>query len=481
MNESTAWSPSKLAAQHGTDIVSTNSDNRNSGSSSSSSSSSISSSSSSVLLGRSSSVPSSFSALSTAAAGQGVGTASASASMRTTGSSPSQSPSYDFNVTFSQPPFGLTLTMDRAGYAEVTRVVTGGQAERLGVVVGDHVVTVNDQNDQMGSRLDRQLPQRYEAVMELIHKAQQEQQQQSGAARGQGRSMGLTLRRTKPVAIPTPALKNKHAESESLVADRSRLMTSHRAADSHHGKGLGSSASASQLSVASAAHPDKSTNNLVNVVGVSGVSALGSGAVSGSTGSGATQSSGWSWALGGDVLDNALSLLEGIGSMVSSPSPPSLPSNPNPSNPSSNTSTRSSSEPPHVSRSVASGSYGSAATTVTSDPGVGSRAAYNSQQLQQLQLLQRSGVNDSAGAGTGGSLEYEITFGHGDIGMRLEEQANQRSVVTSVTAHSQAHVNNVRVGSMVTAVNNEKFISHVHTIASIKHARRPIVVRFLPA
>ena len=48
----------------------------------------------------------------------------------------------DFRAVFVEAPLGLTLTKGPRGIAVVTKVADGGQAERLGVSVGDTVVGV---------------------------------------------------------------------------------------------------------------------------------------------------------------------------------------------------------------------------------------------------------------------------------------------------------------------------------------------------
>ena len=72
-------------------------------------------------------------------------------------SSPRNFMSRDYRVEFQSTPLGLTLTKDDLGAAEVTKVVTGGQAENEGVTIGDLVVG-----------LDLEWVSGYDALMEII-------------------------------------------------------------------------------------------------------------------------------------------------------------------------------------------------------------------------------------------------------------------------------------------------------------------------
>eukprot|EP01035_Chromulina_nebulosa_P019366 gene19366-25233_t len=78
--------------------------------------------------------------------------------------------------------------------------------------------------------------------------------------------------------------------------------------------------------------------------------------------------------------------------------------------------------------------------------------------------------------------EYDVKFEEGDLGVRLEEtflsNGNPTSVVVNITQNSQAMTLGVTLKSFVVGVNGECYISHAHTIASLKHSKRPILVRF---
>ena len=76
--------------------------------------------------------------------------------------------------------------------------------------------------------------------------------------------------------------------------------------------------------------------------------------------------------------------------------------------------------------------------------------------------------------------EYDVTFSNGMLGMRLEERLGlvPVSVVTLVQPKSQAAAAGVTVGSTLQGINGEKYLSHAHTTATLRHAKRPIRVRF---
>jgi len=77
--------------------------------------------------------------------------------------------------------------------------------------------------------------------------------------------------------------------------------------------------------------------------------------------------------------------------------------------------------------------------------------------------------------------ELDVTFGAGELGMRLEERGDYRlvpvSVVTSLVPCSQAEAAGVVVGCTVVGVNGERYINHAHTVATLKHGRRPVKLR----
>ena len=68
----------------------------------------------------------------------------------------------------------------------------------------------------------------------------------------------------------------------------------------------------------------------------------------------------------------------------------------------------------------------------------------------------------------------------GDLGMRIQERGGlvPQSVVVGVEPEGQAAANGVSVGCTVVGVNGELFISHAHTVSTLKHAKRPVSVRF---
>jgi predicted metalloprotease with PDZ domain len=81
--------------------------------------------------------------------------------------------------------------------------------------------------------------------------------------------------------------------------------------------------------------------------------------------------------------------------------------------------------------------------------------------------------------------EYDAVFREGGLGLRLEErnmvvgsQVKFVSVVTSVTSGGVAEGEGVEEGDVVVGINGERFLSHAHAVATLKHGRRPVTVRF---
>lgn len=87
---------------------------------------------------------------------------------------------------------------------------------------------------------------------------------------------------------------------------------------------------------------------------------------------------------------------------------------------------------------------------------------------------------------TPGSNEFDAVFEEGALGMRLEEKAvaavggglKYVSEVVHVTGNGAAEGQGVAEGCLVVGVNGERFISHAHAVATLKHGRRPVHVRF---
>ena len=81
----------------------------------------------------------------------------------------------------------------------------------------------------------------------------------------------------------------------------------------------------------------------------------------------------------------------------------------------------------------------------------------------------------------GSHLDFDVVFTDlGEIGARLEERGGMTpvSVVVNVVENSQAAAKGVTIGCTVVGINGEKFLSHAHTVSTLKHARRPVTVRF---
>eukprot|EP00904_Undaria_pinnatifida_P004192 jgi/Undpi1/13774/HiC_scaffold_9.g03425.m1 len=74
--------------------------------------------------------------------------------------------------------------------------------------------------------------------------------------------------------------------------------------------------------------------------------------------------------------------------------------------------------------------------------------------------------------------EFDVNFGEGELGMRLEERGSFKasSVVVKITEDGQAMSLGIREGCTVVGINGEEYLSHAHTVATLKHAKRPAVV-----
>jgi len=85
-----------------------------------------------------------------------------------------------------------------------------------------------------------------------------------------------------------------------------------------------------------------------------------------------------------------------------------------------------------------------------------------------------------------GTGEFDTCFSEGPLGMRLEEMAvtsRERGLmyvcqVLQVTPGGAAEKEGVVDGCVVVGVNGERFISHAHTVATLRYGKRPVVVRF---
>jgi len=76
--------------------------------------------------------------------------------------------------------------------------------------------------------------------------------------------------------------------------------------------------------------------------------------------------------------------------------------------------------------------------------------------------------------------EFDVQFDDGPLGMRIEERGANLAitVVTHCDRDGQAYEAGVRLGSVVIGINGHKFLSHAHTAATLRHAKRPVSVRF---
>jgi len=75
--------------------------------------------------------------------------------------------------------------------------------------------------------------------------------------------------------------------------------------------------------------------------------------------------------------------------------------------------------------------------------------------------------------------EFDVEFDDGPLGMRIEERVGlvPVTVVTSVDPRGQAFRAGVRVGCTVQGLNGEKYLSHAHAAATLRHGKRPLTAR----
>lgn len=52
------------------------------------------------------------------------------------------------------------------------------------------------------------------------------------------------------------------------------------------------------------------------------------------------------------------------------------------------------------------------------------------------------------------------------------------SVVTEVTEKGQAQLKGLKKGCILVGINRDPFLSHAHAVATLKHTKRPVTVRF---
>ncbi|CAM9721124.1 unnamed protein product [Choristocarpus tenellus] len=78
--------------------------------------------------------------------------------------------------------------------------------------------------------------------------------------------------------------------------------------------------------------------------------------------------------------------------------------------------------------------------------------------------------------------EFDVEFKEGELGLRLEERGSFQafSVVTKITEGGvcQAQYLGITMGCVLLGLNGEEYLSHAHAVATLKHARRPLIARF---
>jgi hypothetical protein len=85
------------------------------------------------------------------------------------------------------------------------------------------------------------------------------------------------------------------------------------------------------------------------------------------------------------------------------------------------------------------------------------------------------GVHSNAPLGGWMSLSQE------ELGFRVQERMGVQivSVVVDVTERGEAKGKGVSVGCVIAGINYEPYLSHAHTVATLKYAKRPVVIRFI--
>eukprot|EP01038_Epipyxis_sp_PR26KG_P007903 gene7903-10728_t len=76
--------------------------------------------------------------------------------------------------------------------------------------------------------------------------------------------------------------------------------------------------------------------------------------------------------------------------------------------------------------------------------------------------------------------EIDVIINETDLGFRIDERIGftSVSVVTEVIPNSSAKNQGLQVGHIIIGINREKFISHAHSSTTLKHIKRPVVIRF---
>jgi len=67
-----------------------------------------------------------------------------------------------------------------------------------------------------------------------------------------------------------------------------------------------------------------------------------------------------------------------------------------------------------------------------------------------------------------------------DLGFRLEERIGLETctIVSSVQLQSPALEKGIKAGYVLKGINYERFISHAHSVATLKYIKRPVTIRF---
>lgn len=76
--------------------------------------------------------------------------------------------------------------------------------------------------------------------------------------------------------------------------------------------------------------------------------------------------------------------------------------------------------------------------------------------------------------------QFDVRFDGDELGFRVEEKfgVSSTTVVTDVTEKGEARAKGVSIGCVIVGINYEAYLSHAHTVATLKYCKKPVVIRF---
>jgi hypothetical protein len=80
-----------------------------------------------------------------------------------------------------------------------------------------------------------------------------------------------------------------------------------------------------------------------------------------------------------------------------------------------------------------------------------------------------------------GPSQFDVHFDQEDLGFRVQERIGAQivSVVTEVIDKGEANSKGVSIGCVIVGINFEPYLSHAHTVATLKYSKPPVVIRFM--